>query len=55
MTCPHCQAGFLPEGARRCPLCGQLRSGSQPAVAVAEPPAEDYSGVDEIVRAEFAR
>jgi eukaryotic-like serine/threonine-protein kinase len=53
MTCPHCQAGFLPEGARRCPLCGQLRSGSQVAVAVAEPPAEDYSGVDEIVRAEL--
>jgi serine/threonine-protein kinase len=53
MTCPHCQAGFLPEGARRCPLCGQLRSGSQPAIAVAEPPAEDYSGVDEMVRAEL--
>ena len=53
MTCPHCQAGFLPEGARRCPLCGQLRSGSQAAVAVAESPAEDYSGVDKTVRAEL--
>ena len=53
MTCPHCQAGFLPEGARRCPLCGQLRSGSQAAVSVAEPPAEDYSGVDEIVSSEL--
>ena len=53
MTCPHCQAGFLPEGPRRCPLCGQLRSGSQAAVSVAELPAEDYSGVDEIVSAEL--
>jgi len=55
MTCPHCQAGFLPEGARRCPLCGQLRSGSQPAVSVAELPAEDYSGVDEMVSTELGR
>ena len=54
MTCPHCQAGFLPEGARRCPLCGQLRSGSQTAVSVddapADPtPAQDYSAADELV------
>jgi len=26
MTCPHCQAGVLHEGAQRCPLCGQLQS-----------------------------
>jgi len=23
MTCPHCEAGFLPDGAQRCPLCGE--------------------------------
>ncbi len=57
MTCPHCQAGFLPEGARRCPLCGQLRSGSQTAVSVeVEPddlPVEDYGAIDEMVRTEL--
>ena len=58
MTCPHCQAGFLPEGARRCPLCGQLRSGSQTAVSVDvapadQTPAEDYSAADDLVTAQL--
>src|SRR5260221_13125459 len=53
MTSPHCRAGFLREGARRCPLCGQLRSGPQKAVSVEVPPDDNYGAVDEIVRAEL--
>ena len=53
MTCPHCHAGFLPDGARRCPLCGQLRSGPQKAVSVEVPPDDNYGAVDEIVRADL--
>ncbi len=54
MTCPHCEAGFLPEGAHRCPLCGQLGSGPQTAVSVAEVlPDNDYGAVDDIVTAQL--
>jgi serine/threonine protein kinase len=57
MTCPHCQAGFLPDGARRCPLCGQLRSSSQAAVSVdvvpEDLPVEDYGAIDDLVGAEL--
>ena len=57
MTCPHCQAAFLADGARRCPLCGQLPSGSQTAVSVDvmpdDLPVEDYGPVDDMVSAEL--
>jgi len=59
MTCPHCAAGFLPDNAHRCPMCGQLPGRpTKPTFAVAEPPAaeppaEDYGAVDELIGKEL--